>query len=530
MPSALQAALRDWRQAIGPAAVVLDEDERARAARATFATPTRAIPAILRPACPDEVAACLRIATAHRVPVYAVSTGKNWGYGSSLPTADGCVLLELRRLDRILEHREDLGIVTIEPGVTFRMLAEHLGERGSRLAVGRTGASPDASVLGHALERGLVSGAGPGPSDRFAAVGSLDIVLADGTRLRPERAGGGAAVHRWGLGPHLDGLFSQSGLGVVVAMTLWLAPRPAHHVSMYVGVGDDRRLGPLMEAIRELMFDGVLADGAIVMNAYNALTRFGQYPWDAADGRTPLPREVLDRLCAGRAHLPGSAAWNAWIPFGGPSAAAVEASKQQCRDRLRDVVDRLAFVDATGRSIEAWDPSVDPARLHAPTTPVAPATDEPRRPDGPGLRVAYWRKRTPMPADPDPDRDGCGVLWCTGVLGLTAPDVTEAASLAADTMLDAGFEPLLTVRVVEPRAVHLVAAIVFDREVPGEDDRAERCHDALTDALLRRGWPPYRLGVTSMAIMAIREDHRRVGGLIKSALDPHGILAPGRYE
>ena len=31
------------------------------------------------------------------------------------------------------------------------------------------------------------------------------------------------------------------------------------------------------------------------------------------------------------------------------------------------------------------------------------------------LASCYWRKKTPPPAQMDPDRDGCGLLWCAPV-------------------------------------------------------------------------------------------------------------------
>ena len=44
------------------------------------------------------------------------------------------------------------------------------------------------------------------------------------------------------------------------------------------------------------------------------------------------------------------------------------------------------------------------------------------------MASAYWRKKTPPPADMDPDRDGCGLLWCSPVLpntGAPRREVTD---------------------------------------------------------------------------------------------------------
>src|ERR1700760_348127 len=83
---------------------------------ATFST-RQTIPFILRPHSREEVQECLREANRTGIPVYPVSSGKNWGYGSRVPPVDHCALLDLSALNRILDYNERLGYVTVEPGV-----------------------------------------------------------------------------------------------------------------------------------------------------------------------------------------------------------------------------------------------------------------------------------------------------------------------------------------------------------------------------------------------------------------------------
>ena len=83
-----------------------------------------------------------RTANRFRIPIYPISSGLNWGYGSRVPPQSG-VLVDLRRLNRIVEFDEELAFVTIEPGVTQRQLQAFLEARGSRLWMDATGASPD---------------------------------------------------------------------------------------------------------------------------------------------------------------------------------------------------------------------------------------------------------------------------------------------------------------------------------------------------------------------------------------------------
>ena len=138
------AALGGFRSVVGDAHVVAAGPEIAAAERATFATSSRVL-SIVRPGDAAEVADCLRIANREGVPLYPISGGKNWGFGSRVPPRDA-VLLDLRRLDRIVGYDEELGYVTVEPGVTFDAAYAFLKAKGSALMLNSTGASPKASL------------------------------------------------------------------------------------------------------------------------------------------------------------------------------------------------------------------------------------------------------------------------------------------------------------------------------------------------------------------------------------------------
>ena len=147
-------ALEQWTALVGAEHVIADDRSRKTAETATFAT-TQRVPAILRPGSRDEVQECMRIANRFRIPVYPISSGKNWGYGSRVPVTDASVLIDLSRLNRILDFNEKLAYVTVEPGVTQRQLFQLLQDRHSSLWMDATGSSPDCSLIGNAVERGI---------------------------------------------------------------------------------------------------------------------------------------------------------------------------------------------------------------------------------------------------------------------------------------------------------------------------------------------------------------------------------------
>lgn len=114
----------------------------------------RHIPAALRIEDSARLQDVMRIASRHQVPVYPISTGQNWGYGTALTARDGCVILDLSPLKKIIDFDEELGVVTLEPGVTQGMLADFLEAGNHPYLVPVTGAGPSCSLVGNALERG----------------------------------------------------------------------------------------------------------------------------------------------------------------------------------------------------------------------------------------------------------------------------------------------------------------------------------------------------------------------------------------
>jgi 4-cresol dehydrogenase (hydroxylating) len=514
----LDAALDAFRDAVGSDHVVTDPAALAAAGTATFATKAR-VPAIVRPASCAEVQACLRVANRFRVPVYPVSRGRNWGFGSRVPARDGCVVLDLGRMDRIVDFDEAMAYVTVEPGVTFAALYAFLKARGSRLFASTTGGSPHASVIGNALERG--DGAGPN-GDRMAHACALEVVLPTGEVVHTghDRFEGArvAPLFRWGVGPALDGLFSQSNLGVVTRMTLFLTPLPRALAVVRFSVVDPSRLKAMVDACRVLRLDGTLRAVVGLWNDYRVLSTRGQYPWDLAGGRAPLPRAVMDEIRRGW----GGGTWFGSTAIYAGSQAQARAAIAHAERVLRPHVDHLSVdlrAGAPSSGHELFD-ALDPAFLFAQGIPHEQS-----------LRSAYWRKRTPIPADPDPDRDRCGVVWCSPVLPFAGCDVADVVRAAEEVILAHGLEPMLAMVGQTERVVYLIPLLIYDRDVPGADEEAMRCHDALLAKLGAAGYPPYRLGIQSMASLpAPRDDHGALMARLKRALDPNDILAPGRYD
>jgi 4-cresol dehydrogenase (hydroxylating) len=513
--SALSAALDAWREILGVESVVEDPGLLGEAATATFATRQR-IPAIIRVSNRDQVQRCLEVASRRGVPVYPISRGRNWGLGSRVPVSDGCVVMELGRMDRIVDFDEELAYLTVEPGVTFRRAYEFLRARGSRLFLNTTGASPEASLVGNAVERG--EGAGP-YGDRFAHVCGLEVVLATGECIHTGfgRFGesGLARLHRWGVGPALDGLFSQSNLGVVTRMTVWLSRLPRSLHVFRFSIRKRERLPALIESLRRLLQDGTIRSGVGLWNDFRVLSAEMRCPW-------PHPSSGADAASRiAEAEQRAGAAWFGLAATYAATAEQGEAHRIHVESTLCPVVDELSIESRAGdpRSGEELFAETDPGLMFIQGMPHEAS-----------LRSLYWRKAS-APEHPDPDRDRVGVIWACATVPIAGAPVAEAVRVSEELMPARGFEPLLALVTQSERCVHLVSLIVYDREMAGEDERARACHDELLARLCSLGYLPFRLGIHSMGSLPDPvDDYGRVLQRLKRALDPSDVLSPGRYD
>jgi len=525
----LDQAILAWKAVLGADHVVTDSGSLVAAGSATFKT-TQRIPAIIRPQTRQEVQEVLRIATRFRTPVYPISGGKNWGYGSRVPVTDGCVLLDLSRMKRIVNFSEDQGYVTLEPGVTQGQLFDFLQERKSGLWMDATGSSREASMIGNTLERGF----GHTPSgDHFSNVCGFEVVFPNGEVIETGAArfenGCAGEVYRPGLGPSLDGLFAQSNFGVVTRMTFWLMPAPEAFQAFFFRCDREDALPAIIDALRPLRLNGTLRSAIHVGNDYKVISGIQQYPWKETNGETPLSLELIRKF---RKDMKFGA-WNGSGALCGTDAQ-VRDGRRLVRAALAGKVDKLQFVNkrilalgsrfaGASKYLTGWDLSktIELAKPLFGLLQGVP-TDKP-------LTSVYWRKRTPIPKDMDPDRDGCGLQWVAPVAPLVGTNADELAKLSSEILLRHGFEPMLSYTLLTERAMICIISIGYDRDLPGEDDKATACYKELEAALDARGYMPYRLGIQSMGKMRMEGAYGELLRAIKRTVDPASILSPGRY-
>lgn len=194
---------------------VLEAHRRDQAAWAAAGTPR----VLVRPGSTSEVQAVLRVASAHRVPVVARGAGSGLTGGAN--ASDGCIVLSLARMNRILELDRRGLFAVVQPGVINGALKAAATEQG--LWYAPDPASWEFSTIGG----NLATNAGGLCCVKYGVTGDavlgLEAVLADGSLVRT-----GGRTHKNVAGYDLTRLFvgSEGTLGIITEATLRLRPRP----------------------------------------------------------------------------------------------------------------------------------------------------------------------------------------------------------------------------------------------------------------------------------------------------------------
>ena len=406
-------------------------------------------------------------------------------------------------------------------------LHDFLIAQGARLRADVTGSSPEASVLGSILERGYGLSL---YADRFLHSTCLEVMLADGSILHTGFGRFPNAktrnLYRSGVGPAIEGLFTQSNFGIVLRATLWLMPTPEYGGVLTIRFPSDESFISALPALRDLRLRGVLRSAVHVASELRVGASMQQHP--AAHRADALSEAEISEI-RGRW---GAGAWNVVAGLWGTKAqvrAELGAIRRALRghlvlfqsERLLDFwrkhprLCRLAYGRSIERKLELFELlKGKPSRIP--------------------LRAAYWRLPQPPPEFPrNIAHDGCGVLWCSPMIPARTDDLRWLIDRTRTIIRDFGLEFNVAVTLLAERACCGTVGLFFDRNNAAECKRARECHAVLLREYIAAGYPPYRMGAdlsdAPPSLFAPNDATYRVHRAIKGALDPHHLIAPGRY-
>jgi 4-cresol dehydrogenase (hydroxylating) len=456
--------------------------------------------AVVMPETVEQVQAVVRLANEHGVPLWTFSQGRNNAYGGPAPRVKGSVLVSLRRLNRVLEVNEELAYALVEPGVRFFDVHEEL--KGRKL----WSSMPDlgwGSLVGNTLDHGF----GYTPyGDHVATQCGLEVVLANGDVLRTGQGAldGGTTwqAHKRAFGPSADGLFMQSNFGIVTKMGVWLFPEPEFFVSCRLMLEHEEDLAPLVETLRPFVLDRTIPNVPLIGNVLGA-GMWGKTRRDWFSGDGPLPREVLERIGRER----GVGFWNMRFALYGPEAV-VDAQLELVREAFEAIPGaRVTAKKMRGSEVaEKAEDLADRAQSGIPGLDML-------------TMLGWW--------------GGVGGhLDFSPVAPLTGEDAQALVRLLRPLVEGAGLDygPAF---IVTPRSLVHICPVIYDTTNEAQVRAAHELYPRLVDAAADAGYGLYRAHIAFMDDVAETYDFgggalRRFNDRLKDALDPNGILSPGK--
>ena len=541
----LDSFLSAARDLLGDAHVVSDEagvSQRAKDIIPSVFQPS----AFLYPANRDDVAEIVRLANVQRVSLWPVSKGQNWGYGAATPARDGTVVMVLERMNRIHEVNQELAYAVVEPGVTYRQLHQHLEANGLPLWLDCTDGPADASVVGNSLERGVGE---TDYGDHFGNICGLEAVLPDGTIVQ---TGGGSIdghrafnTYKWGVGPYLEGLFSQSNYGIVTKMGVWLMPKPEYFASCLFELRHEEEFPALIDALRRLQLNGAIKSKVHLINDVISFAVAFEHPRELLQGAECL----TDARRAEIRRTYGIAPWT--------FAAGLYGTKSQVRANIALIkrelgrLGTLLFVDDRGLRIIEWATRglrgmertalkglanfVSRRVVRKPVSlleflPHVHAVEK-GYPSDYFVKHAYFKNRRPKPAGvADPARDNCGLIWLGPMIPLVGSEVSQVLATVRQLYAKHRLDFSTALMVGNPRTVIALMSVFYDRDDPGETERAKALYFEMGEVTQRAGYQQYRTSTMYMdRVLAPAPEFQALCNRIKQALDPNGVIAPGKY-
>ncbi|MFC3094039.1 FAD-binding oxidoreductase [Alteromonas sediminis] len=495
----------------------------------------------------EDIRQLIELAITHGFILQPVSSGNNWGYGSIAHSDEReVVLLDLANMNQITPISKELGLISVQPGVTQQQLYDYLKDNDWPYMTPVTGAGPSCSILANALERGY--GITP-HTDHFAAVNKITAIIPNpefwenSAKTCLYESGVGTLdlsnekvvdhSFKWGLGAYIDGLFTQSSMAIVTDITIRLAEKPEGFTSFYIKINDAEKLDATVRFIRDTLrdFEGII--GSInLMDKRRLLAMVAENP-NGNGSHSVMTDEQI-------AELAKKNDVSEWMIAGSiyGQKGVVKAVKSLIRKRagfanqtiwsdgllikLGKLVSNLfpfGFLKAAKEQLKALDEGID-IMLGKPQQVALP--------------LAYWRNPRVQPDKSrimNPATDACGLLWYAPLIPMNEEKIREFVAFIRKTTPKYKIEPLITFTNLKHDCIDSTIPIIFDLHNPEARQNAYDCLNELYEEGRKRGYVPYRMNVTQQReVLSADVMHWQIVKSIKAVFDPNNIIAPGRYN
>jgi hypothetical protein len=291
-------------------------------------------------------------------------------------------------------------------------------------------------------------------------------------------------LFNYGFGPYVDGLFTQSNLGITTKIGMWLMPNPGGYQSYMITIPREEDLKQAVDIIRPLRLGMILQNVPTIRHILLDAAVMGHKSDYTSDIHKPLDDAELDAIAAklklGR--------WNFYGALYGP---------EPIRNAMWCVV-KQAFSAIPG------------AKFYFP---------EDRTEENSVLRMRHKTMH------------GSHLVF-SPIAKVNGDDATKQFAVTKARCKEAGLDFIGTFT-IGMREMHHIVCIVFDRKNEEQKKKAHWLIKTLIQDCAKQGWGEYR---THLAVMDQIMDtysfndsiFRRFNEQIKNAVDPNGIIAPGK--
>jgi 4-cresol dehydrogenase (hydroxylating) len=302
-----------------------------------------------------------------------------------------------------------------------------------------------------------------------------------------------APLFKFGFGPAWDQLFAQSNFGIVTRMGLWLMPEPEATTTLTMHLPEPHDLGWLTDVLTQLRIRRVVDHNVGVTSYMGAATQSSQRnEWYQGPGA--LPDEVVRRIIAKL----GVGWWNFSLRLYGTSE--VNAANER--------IIRAAFAAHTSAPFGVTHWMRGEAGGGAPAPSVFP------------LQVVNWHGGRG------------GHLGFSPVMPASGRLVLEQLERTRARFHEYGVDYSGTFY-ASGRHVTNVNLMLYDRDDAAMTQRVRGLFETLVKDSAAAGYAEYRTHLSYMDAVAATfdfNDHAllKLNEAVKDALDPNGILAPGK--
>ena len=466
-----------FEQILGPERVIADQATLA-GYDDDFSEIEPVVPAlVVLPETVEQVQAIVRLAGETNTTLTPRVAGTNVA-GLSVP-APGGVVVDMRRMNRILSVNVPDMVTVIEPGVTQAQLADHLTDQGLPLTFGFSLGPRRSSVLANCCLDGLTN-----RSLKYGSMGQsvagFEVVLADGSLAR---------TGAWALSdipfakspfPDLSGLFIgwQGTTGIVTKVAFHLAPKHPCNERLFILTYSTRAT---FEAMRRLCRMEVCDD-------------IGGLSWPT--GKMMLgvqrPHPIPDD---------GEPRFFLYVDLTGETPEEMVHK----RDALNGVIAALRLEG------ERFEEPLDIGTL----VKLNPAM----------IKFASF----PTDLEFLTDHPGGGLTWIGTYGPLSRFD--EAADAGVEVMVRHGVAPAIVSRAMKNGHYGVLRFLAtFDRKNPEDIDRVKKVNLDLLHILTERGFVMYKTPAWAMRELLPQIDPGMLALMrkVKQMMDPKGIFNPGK--